>query len=99
MSKVTSKLQVSIPRAIARRHGIEPGSEIVFESAGEVVRVRPVRREEGESETRSRREVLEWFDAATERQRQRNERVRAEMGGARSGRGWTRESLYEEGGS
>lgn len=39
MSKVTSKLQVTLPKRIAERHGIAPGDEIDFESAGETIRI------------------------------------------------------------
>jgi AbrB family looped-hinge helix DNA binding protein len=31
MSKVTSKLQITIPKALAERYGIHPGDEIDFE--------------------------------------------------------------------
>ena len=39
MSRVTSKLQVTIPKAIAERHGIRPGVEVDWQSAGDVIRV------------------------------------------------------------
>ena len=39
MSKVTSKLQVTLPKAIADRYGVGPGSDVVFEPAGESIRV------------------------------------------------------------
>jgi len=35
VARVTSKLQVTIPKAVADRYAIEPGAEIVFEPAGE----------------------------------------------------------------
>ena len=41
MSKVTSKLQVTVPKALAERYGIRPGDDIRFEEAGEVIRVVP----------------------------------------------------------
>ena len=34
MAKVTSKLQVTVPKALAERHGIAPGDEIDWQSAG-----------------------------------------------------------------
>jgi AbrB family looped-hinge helix DNA binding protein len=47
MARVTSKLQVTIPKAVADRYGIQPGAEIEFEPADDVIRVvpqgRPVR--------------------------------------------------------
>ncbi len=44
MSKVTSKLQVTIPKVIAEQYGIKPGDEIEFVPAGEVIRGRYVTR-------------------------------------------------------
>jgi len=41
MSKVTSKLQVTIPKAIAERYGIAPGDEIEWVPAGPSVLVVP----------------------------------------------------------
>ena len=34
MSRVTSKLQVTIPKEIARRYGIEPGTDVEWLPAG-----------------------------------------------------------------
>ena len=34
MSKVTSKLQVTLPKTIADRYGIQPGDEIEWSAAG-----------------------------------------------------------------
>ena len=38
---MTSKLQVTIPKAIAQRYGIEPGTDIEWLAAGEAIRVVP----------------------------------------------------------
>ena len=35
MAKVTSKLQVTVPRAIADRYGIRPGDDIEWIATGE----------------------------------------------------------------
>ena len=48
MARVTSKLQVTIPKAVADRYAIEPGAEIEFEPAGDVIRVIPRRRPAGD---------------------------------------------------
>jgi bifunctional DNA-binding transcriptional regulator/antitoxin component of YhaV-PrlF toxin-antitoxin module len=45
MSKVTSKLQVSLPKALAERYGIRPGDDIKWEGAGDIIRVIPPHRE------------------------------------------------------
>lgn len=91
---MTSKLQVTVPKAVANRYGIKPGDEIRFEEAGEVIRVVPpsaaARPEPADVATR-----LALFDAATERQHQRDAALMPE--GVASRR-WTRDELYERGG-
>jgi len=39
MPKVTSKLQLTVPRAIADQYGIRPGDELQWIAAGEAIRV------------------------------------------------------------
>jgi AbrB family looped-hinge helix DNA binding protein len=98
MSKVTSKLQVTIPKAVAEAHGIKPGSEIRFESAGDAIRVTTVR-EEGVKYETSPLDLafrLRLFDEATERQKAR-EAAQLERVGSNADRGWTREELYQRG--
>jgi AbrB family looped-hinge helix DNA binding protein len=98
MSRVTSKLQVTIPKAVAEACAIRPGSEIVFEPAGEGIRVwLPERRQKPKRGQRAW--PLRLFDAATLRQQERNQRVGAALpaGGEARGRGWTREALYDRG--
>lgn len=90
MSKVTSKLQVTVPKALADQFGIEPGDEIEWEAAGDAIRVVPSPRPD-KADARTRRKL---FDKATERQR---ERERTSSFGPASDRGWTREELYERG--
>ena len=93
MTKVTSKLQVTLPKALADRYGIAPGDDIRFEEAGEVIRVVPanIGAVAGGLDTDAR---LRLFDAATDCQR-----LREAGGPARwaETRGWTREELYERG--
>jgi AbrB family looped-hinge helix DNA binding protein len=90
MARVTSKLQVTIPKAVADRYKIEPGTDVAFEPAGDIIRVVPP----GRSATCDARERLELFDRAVARQRRREE-GRA-FPGAKE-RGWTREDLYGRG--
>jgi AbrB family looped-hinge helix DNA binding protein len=90
-SKVTSKLQVTIPKAIAEQYGIEPGDEITWVAAGGTIRVVPA----GEVEMRLPvEERLRLFDAAVARQREREKRNPPT--GQLTDRGWTREDLYED---
>lgn len=96
MSKVTSKLQVTIPKAVAEAHGIKPGTEIQFESAGDSIRVTTVREEAGNDEA-AKADLefrLRLFDEASERQKAR-EAAQLERLGANTERGWKREDLYQ----
>lgn len=90
MSKVTSKLQVTLPKAVAEQYRIRPGDEIEFVPAGEVIRVVPfARARKGGAAAR-----LRLFDEATARQ------ARRQAGRPLAGqteRGWTREELYTRG--
>jgi AbrB family looped-hinge helix DNA binding protein len=92
VSKVTSKLQVTIPKRIADRYGISPGDEIAWIAAGDSIRVVPAAEAGSADDTPSR---LELFDAATARQRKRQAALGelAEQGV----RGWSREDLYTRG--
>ena len=91
MAKVTSKLQVTIPKAIAQQYHLRPGSEIAFVPAGEGIRVVPATQAAAPGvEAR-----LQLFDRATERQRARPTRRRG--GRAPKSRGWRREELYSRG--
>ncbi len=90
MGKVTSKYQVSIPKALADRLGVRPGDEIDWHLAGQELRVSPVKA--GRSTTLE--EKLRSFDDATGRQAKRN---RGKRKAGASDRGWTREDLYTRG--
>jgi AbrB family looped-hinge helix DNA binding protein len=93
MAKVTSKRQVTIPKAIADQYGIREGDTLEFVPAGDVIRMVPARVTTSE---RSAAERLELFDAATERQRMREDR-REPVAEGPTGRGWTRDELYRRG--
>ena len=92
MAKVTSKLQVTIPKAIADRYAIRPGDSILFQEAGDVIRVLPP--DAGPPAKLDRRQKLALFDAATRRQRARDRRSQHSPSQTR---GWTREELYRRG--
>ena len=92
MAKVTSKLQVTVPKSLAVRYGIRPGDEIRFEEAGEVIRLVPPNGPAAEGLDVEER--LRLFDAATERQRAREAKRRWSQVDSR---GWTREELYDRG--
>ena len=93
MPKVSSKLQVTVPKTIAERYDIRPGDDIRFEPAGETIRVVPAntRTQKKELDTETR---LRMFDEAMARQDAREAgRTRAPA----TERGWTREELYTRG--
>lgn len=98
VAKVTSKLQVTIPKAIADAHGIEPGAELVFESAGDVIRVRRAR-QRVPSDAAARRERIRAFDEAAKRQVARDLQLRDVHQDLFTTveRGWRREELYGRG--
>lgn len=93
MAKVTSKLQVTVPKAIADRLGISPGDEIEWRIEGNTAHVR-----KHASSRQALSQHLKAFDEATERQDERNRIwARAHRGKAQTGRGWSREDLYTRG--
>ncbi|HVV51227.1 MAG TPA: AbrB/MazE/SpoVT family DNA-binding domain-containing protein [Polyangia bacterium] len=89
MGKVTSKLQVTVPKAIAEQYRIRPGDEIAWVAAGESIRVLPAK-PSAEPDVSAR---LRLFDEATRRQRRRDKNIKPSTGV----RGWTREDLYDRG--
>ena len=91
MSKVTSKLQVTIPKALAVRYGIRPGDEIGWEEAGDTIRVVPAA---AKARIGTVERCLEVFDAATKRQLARQGKTKSKRA---KDRGWTRQELYERG--
>ncbi len=97
MAKVTSKLQLTLPKAIADQYKIRPGDDLEWMPAGEAIRV--IKRDAAEAnEPATVAERLRLFDQATARQRAREMKSTKKVP-ARSaeGRGWTREELYERG--
>lgn len=92
MAKVTSKLQVTVPKTIAREFDIRPGSEIEWVAAGDTIRIVPPKKKP-RGLTRVAR--LKLFDQATERQRARATTRRDRKQPA--DRGWTRDDLYQGG--
>ena len=92
MAKVTSKLQVTVPKTLAIQLGIRPGDDVDWTISGDSLHVTP---------SRNRRHVLDLetrlrlFHQATDRQRRRQQE--APVTQADVDRGWSREDLYERG--
>ena len=51
-ARITSKGQITVPREVRRVLGVRPGDRLLFESVGEEVRVRPVRKKSAFSKYR-----------------------------------------------
>ena len=106
MAKVTSKCQVTVPKAIAERYSIRPGDHIDWQPAGDVIRVIPSKKQSSrkalsreipspeKAAAEERTAKLRLFDQATERHRARPS---APATSQDRGRGWTREDLYLRG--
>ena len=88
MSKVTSRYQVSIPKALAERIGIRVGDELAWEDSAGTLRARVGVAGKARMTVQER---LRLFDAATARQSKRECQRQLPRG---KGRGWTREDLY-----
>jgi len=91
VSRVTSKLQVTLPKAIADLHNIRPGSEIQFESGIDCIRIVV-----GKSRIElPLEEKLRLLKEARKRQQLRNKDFRLPTKTVRCG--WRRDDLYERG--
>lgn len=90
MAKVTSKLQVTVPKALAVQLGIQPGDDVDWTMSGDGLRATPSkhRRRFLDLETR-----LRLFHEATDRQRRRERDARVTR--TDGDRGWSREDLYD----
>ncbi|MBI4483521.1 MAG: AbrB/MazE/SpoVT family DNA-binding domain-containing protein [Acidobacteria bacterium] len=91
MAKVTSKLQVTIPKTVAEAYGIKPGTEVRWIPAGEAIRVEPAKSSSQPKLSMERRLVL--FDRMTKRIEKLPPVKPAAPG---EGRGWTRDDLYAD---
>jgi len=91
MARVTRKLQVTVPKAIADQFGIRPGDEVeIVPGEGSLRIVLPIEATRYGIEDR-----LRLFDLATQRQRDR-EKGQSRPTSAPT-RGWRREDLYTRG--
>jgi AbrB family looped-hinge helix DNA binding protein len=98
MPKVTSKLQLTVPKKIADQYGIRPGDELEWIPAGDSIRVELVRRKANAGHQLTAEERVALFDEGTKRlDRLQAARLRKNRGKpAPANRGWTREDLYND---
>src|SRR5229473_1285872 len=97
MPKVTSKLQLTVPKAIADQYGIRPGDQLEWIPAGESIRVELVRRRAKAAHGLTVEERLALFDEGTKRlDKLQADELKRNRGKTvtRENRGWTREELY-----
>jgi len=104
MAKVTSKLQLTVPKAIADQYGIRPGDALEFVAAGETIHLIPQKSAGVPGHRRSVEERLKLFRQMLERQRLREQRperleepVERPWKPHEIARGWRREDLYARG--
>jgi len=99
MAKVTSKLQLTIPKAVAKQYSIQPGDEMELAPSGSFIRMVPSsHRREG----LAIRERVKLFQQLLERHRKRRQKpLKARRGKSHpeADRGWKREDLYTRGSS
>lgn len=95
MGKVTSKLQVTVPKAIADAYGIRPGDDLNWEAAGEGIRISTGPK--APPAPLAREERLRLWEQSRQRQRRREAARPVAIRNPSEGRGWTREELYERG--
>jgi len=93
MSKVTSKLQVTIPKVVADHFGIRPGDELDWVEAGDSIRIELPGTSKLSAASVEQR--LAWYDQATLRQQERESVDPSVV--TNKDRGWTREELYDRG--
>lgn len=102
MAKVTSKLQITLPKALATQYGIEPGDEIHFAAAGDAIRLSP---QKAPRPRLSFAERLRIWDQANQALRAHWQSAGKDcvsstestelVQSAQAARGWTREELYD----
>lgn len=90
---MTSKLQVTLPKALATQYRIQPGDEILWVASGDSIRVVPARNAPTATTVKER---LRLFDQATRRQAERQGKLRR-SGKPPADRGWARDELYDRG--
>lgn len=91
MTRVTGKLQITLPKRLADAYGIRVGDEVEIVAAGESIAIVPAR---SLATVLPAQERLRHFDQATKRQEARQ---LGEAPAVAQERGWTREDLHTRG--
>jgi bifunctional DNA-binding transcriptional regulator/antitoxin component of YhaV-PrlF toxin-antitoxin module len=91
-TKVTSELQVTIPKVIAEHYGIAPGQEIEWLHAGDAIRVVPQ-----SAAGRARDRQVQLGCSTRQQPASARQSARPVQGEQSKDRGWRREDLHERG--
>lgn len=91
MTRVTGKLQITLPKRLADTYGIRVGDEVEIVAAGDSIAIVPAHAARSSLSPEQR---LRHFDDATRRQEERQKR---HPRGSAPDRGWSREELYTRG--
>ncbi len=92
MAKVTSKLQLTLPKKLADQYGIKPGDEVEFREAGNIIHLLPPRQiSKGRLTVEER---MRLFDEHTRRVKEAQKHLKLPETPPKD-RGWTREELYD----
>jgi AbrB family looped-hinge helix DNA binding protein len=91
MTRVTGKLQITLPKRLAEAYGIRVGDEVEIVAAGESIAIVPGH---AARPVLSPEERLRHFDETTRRLEARQKR---EARGPAKDRGWSRDELYTRG--
>ncbi len=99
---MTSKLQLTVPKAVADQYGIRPGDELEWIPSGDSIRVVPAGAKARGAHQRSVAERLRLFHQMLERQKRREAHEIPEASERpwkpqEIERGWRREDLYDRG--
>ncbi len=100
MAKVTSKLQLTVPKVIADQYGIRPGDELKWIPAGESIRVELVGKAKAGPQLGTEErlalfdENTKWLDKLQAPLLREAEAKSTHL--TRQTRGWAREDLYND---
>ncbi len=99
MGKVTSKLQLTVPKVIADRYGIRPGDELQWTAAGDNIRIELGRGTQVAGQQLTTDEKIRLFDRGNERLNkiQKVKIKQATRKPPSKNREWKREDLYDRG--
>jgi AbrB family looped-hinge helix DNA binding protein len=97
MAKVTSKIQLTIPKAVADQYGIRPGDEVELAPSGDFIRMMPPSRCREALTVGERVRLFKQMLEHHRNRRRSQSKARRAKAQAEADRGWKREDLYTRG--